>query len=327
VNALATKYGWQLSRVVNGCELIVSDVRLFLLAIAYRIPTRMRYETEPTTLDVFEEMTGISDRRLRDIRKLLVALGEVERGDTKAGAWPKHARYRMLGVAGPLFVVGRFDVDENAAAGAAFRSVNAAAGADFDTQTRRLVPTSPGQTRRPVPRFGADAGGVSISPEVRTSDHHHHPSIAGSLADAHEFLDRWATEFGRHNNGASYSIDVEAELPLVLELLRGRSPAKLWSMALALWACTDEQDKWIAGTNRSIRVLRQAANTLDQLVSRPVRVSAGSPGQCRYRHQPPCANNILCAERERKEIAERDAREGALSDSSLISSRSASACG
>lgn len=331
MNALATKYAWKCSHVVDGTEQITIAVKLFLLAVAYRIPKRTRYETEPTTLAMLAEMTGISDRHLRSIRELLVRLGELQEGgaeapvrtgrqDDKAPPWPKRAVYRLPGIAGPLFLMTPWDVDaSDSATSAGFLQPKSAASAEFDepkSATSAVFRRSNAATssefarrsRHSVPRFGAVSGDGRTSEAVRTNHHDdERQEVAVSLAAAHAFLDRWCREYPAHN-GSDYTPDVDSELPIILELLKDRSADRLWAMALALWSCTVDQDDWIPTTDRSIRVLRKAQNTLGRLVAKASSRPAGRREEpCRYKHQPPCLNNVVCAERERQRLAAEDA--------------------
>jgi hypothetical protein len=318
VNRLAISYAWNCSHVASDgkTELVDTYALAFLLAIAYRIPSQSRYETEPTTLLELRAMTRMSDRHLRSTRDLLAGLGEIAPGgaDDQGGRpWPKHAVYQLPGLAGPLFVVTPWDVDVNPAQRAAFRSKNSAPRAAKSAQCaanghQNAAPRA-GQTRHSVPRSDLFAGGVYSGTSVLRSTNHHDdeaPPVINAAAQliAEELFDWLVAEYPTHNGGATLTTSKSTAMALLLRLLgTGRTLDKLKAMAVALWTCdvADRGAKWIASTDRSLRVLWEARDTLDHLVSRTAR-AATAPAKaaaCLYRHDPPCESAAACQALER----------------------------
>lgn len=336
---MAVEYSWALSRVdAGGDELITPTVKLFLQACAYRIRSDARYETEPTLLSEFEEMTGLSDRGVRQVRDLLARIGEVELGGPNAPdrtvvdgpgrtKWPKRAIYRLPGLAGPLFMTTRWSVDggrnaapraefhhRKSAPRAEFQPPNPARGAEFATTNAAPRAGFPGKSRHHVPRFDANAGGVPFSEVVRTEEHDHDDAlIAPRLQTARTWLESFYVKWSQANGGAPYAREV-ADLDIALELLAQYAEAKpsaadhLTAMADSMLSRSRVEGDFISGGDRSLRVLRKAALTLTSDVARhrskrtPTVVSSCHPS---FKHDPPCGSVAACLELERQLVAAR----------------------
>jgi hypothetical protein len=112
----------------------------------------------------------------------------------------------------------------------------------------------------------------------------------------------WVETFPLHNGGAQTSMPWATARPIIAELLQHRDVTRLQSMALAMWSSSTG---WIATSDRSLRVLRQAADTLDQAVARAQR--APTQPSCHYKHDPPCRSMTECVQVERDRVAAEDA--------------------
>ncbi len=136
-----------------------------------------------------------------------------------------------------------------------------------------------------APNGGGEFSDESIYQEVvRTEDDNHHLQ---QQADA--FFAWWEEQFPIHNNGARSTVGAAIAIPLIVGLLVKRDVEKLQAMSMALWQA---ETGWIATTDRSIRVLAQAADTLDQLASRQPRLRADVNG-----HVPPCRSWADCRDK------------------------------
>jgi len=94
------------------------------------------------------------------------------------------------------------------------------------------------------------------------------------------FLDWWTDTYPRHNHGAQSRLSLEYDGALVADLLRARPLERLQAMALQLWQVVADANpksdrSWIAGSNRSLHVLRVKADFLDRAVSVPVQLTLG----------------------------------------------------
>lgn len=296
MNRLAISYAYNCSHVVDGVELIDTYALAFLQAIAYRIPSRERFATEPTTLREMHGLTRMKDRKLRETRDLLVSLGEINEGGHSAPnhrdpdcdrPWAKHAIYELPGLAGSLFIVTPWDVDLNAAQLAAIRARKSAHGAAHSARGAEFSPRNAargaGSSRHSVPSFGEKAGGVLSSDLIGTSTNNHHsaqqpPLMAAAAQVAAEDLFDWIVEqYQQHNAGALFTLSSARAIPLLIDLLgTGRTLDKLKLMLVKLWTCRADENDWIPTTDRSLYVLREAADTLDFLVSREPAARASS---------------------------------------------------
>jgi hypothetical protein len=72
--------------------------------------------------------------------------------------------------------------------------------------------------------------------------------------------------------------NIKRDGPLVAELLKKRPRQRFEAMAVVLWTITPEEDAFIYKTDRSLKILRHAADRLDRyVVARQRQVDAQHP--------------------------------------------------
>lgn len=96
------------------------------------------------------------------------------------------------------------------------------------------------------------------------------------------FLDWWSTNYPAHNGGAVTTTNIRRDGPLVAELLKKRSRQRLEAMAEVLWTISFEEDAFIHASDRSLKILRHAADRLDRhVVVRQRRIGGDKPDKKR----------------------------------------------
>lgn len=264
-------------------ERVKGGTRLVYVVLGARIEYR-RITTSPTSLGELRWLTLMSAEQIRRILDDLEDWKKVRR--LSRG---KNAVYALPGMAGPLFAMDTGDPVKMT------DFVIDTLPKEIGQHARKVTGRMTG-FRRPMTDFsGRPAGGVLFSEVLRTEVLTTTATRAGagdSPATVLEFLQWWRDTYPLYADGARSTADVERDGPLVEQLLRDRTLFRLQEMAIVLWLVDAREERWIADSDRSIRVLRHKADWLD-------RRAASLPA---WWHA--CAHRVKCADRRQCEAME-----------------------
>jgi hypothetical protein len=273
--------------------------KFLLLVIAYFVRKNSTI-TPALSLGQLEELLGVDNRTIRRNRDLLCSpdVGELERH-----VQGKLERYRMLKLAGPLFVDQRFDYADKlsgSSAGMRANSPHVAGGPfalmranspDLAAAMRTKSPDrDPMRTKSPDPASGvhieeedlASSSEESQGEDAELTEQQRDEKLANlreavafDLHRADRFCDWWTTNYPTHNRGVLNRVrrsDRDAAFSLLSD---GRTVERLEAMAVVLWAvtldgqCGTRSDRaYIVESDKSICVLLQKATVIEREVVR-----------------------------------------------------------
>lgn len=312
MNWAAMNYVKRLRRE-NG---INGNLRFLLMMIAGRIPKGF-IETKPTSLGYYAQVTGNDRKTIKNLRDKLIRAGQIRIGQ-KGGGRGKLQTYIMPALAGPLFMVQAGDGNgENPSpfpADGNRESLTPIAHEKGERLTR-----GKGGSSSPIPGEKGQSGAGPVRTQYSREDVRtktttaEKPVVAVICDETLSFLNWFPGVYAQHQKGAQVTIDYESDGPRVQKLLIGpprRELARLQAMAVAMLTVTSAEDKFLADApDRGLRLLAFAADRFERIAVSRSTAAQQRLVACRYRHDPPCLNNVVCAERERQRLAAEDAAE------------------
>lgn len=291
---------------------VVGNIRLVLLMIGWRIP-KGHFESRPIPHRALANDTALDVKTVRRCIKralslrtptALLCIGQSGRGRGQ------FSTYIMPSLAGPLFMVYSGDGKEGELAPISNDEKGGKMPPFSDPEKGGELPSFRSKKGAKRPRSVRTASSRDVRTQKTTTAATEKPAAAALYVSALEYLDWFSATYPTHRGEAQVTVDVEADGPIVVELLTNptRTVDRLKAMTLAMWTITPEEDPWLArAEDRGLRLLRHTADRLDRIVSMRERTAAAAPRACHYRHDPPCSSMATCLERERQLVAAREA--------------------
>lgn len=218
--------------------------------------SEQQFETKPIRLLDLVPLMHCEVGTIRRARNRLRDLGEIRQKSGGPGA--KESCYTFVRMGGPLLIP--------ALANTAERLVNLEPTAR--TPAADLEPTERGsvQPRAQESKFMGEHSLVRDLVEGVTSTSQPDAAAPTTLLIAHTYA-QWYASHHPEYRGVPGVLNGD-ELEVVVELLRERSLGLLQAMTITMWTMTADEDErsdrsWVAGTNRSIFVLRWKAIFLE----------------------------------------------------------------
>lgn len=293
MNAYVQEWIWRFSRATGVAKYI-------FLAIGRRTKRTAKgeFETGPLPVDVLASDTGLVDSTVRKhVKALTDQYGEIDIvRDSRRGETYRYRLRRQLSI--PL------DADPAASHRrmAAVSPPNGGGESTAGPSPNRGGDTA--ESRRSQRRVAAVSspnlgGGVStpvlssehVRTEVLTSSEVPTQVQPAARAAAEDFLRWWTATFPICNEGAKSTPDAD-DLDIAVGLLAHRDADRLKAMAHVMWVVDEREDSFIAGSDRSLRVLRHKADWLDRRMARVADWWVACP------HAPKCGTRLECHAQE-----------------------------
>lgn len=248
--------------------------KFLLLVISYFVRTNHTI-TPLLSIRQLQDLLGVDEKTIRRNRDLLCSpdVGELTRH-----VHGKREAFEMLKLCGPLFVDRRFDYASRIRA----NSPDLAAGVTTQIRAnspdlRNIRAICPDVSARTYKVLEEEVGSKpSSSPVPR--------NLPQLLVEVQRFVDWWTVTYPTENIGALSNIR-DCDRDAAYELLQsGRTVERLQLMAIAMWRIVSDgrrgSNRWYIAvdSDRSIRVLQQKADFLDQEVGR-LKLDAPSNGE------------------------------------------------
>ena len=285
---------------------VVGNLRLLAIMIAWRIPTG-HIESRPVSRGALARDTGLDRKTVRGLLKKVIATGLVRIGAAGRGRG-RYNTYLIPNLAGPLFMVS--DESEKGGESPPFFALEKGGDSPPFPDDEKGGDSPHLASKRGAIRPNSVRTCTSKDVRTKTTTTARKPVAAVTYETALDFLDWFAGAYPAHHQGAQVTVSVEADGPVVVELLTTpcRTVERLQAMALAMWTVTAGEDPWLVrADDRGLLLLRHAADRLDRIVSAREAGQSVRSAACHYRHEPPCSSMAACLEREKSLVAAREA--------------------
>jgi hypothetical protein len=245
-----------------------------------------RYETEKIPRWELHRQMAVKPNTVRTATSTLIALGEIVQVD--GGQGKRFVRFALPRIAGPLYA---FEGGSSTAQGPPRCAANDRSTADREQPLMIEVAHEISCPRSKLPpaeralkievaheisvprsKLSEDTTYVLEEEEEASSTDGWRDAEAG----AGEFRDWWIAAYPTHNGGARNgwrSVDYASAIDLLIE---GRTVEQVQALALVMWSIeddgvTDSDRRFIAQSDRSVRVLHHKITFLEQLSRRQIR--------------------------------------------------------